>query len=438
MRTSFNATLWGDTHNLPTADDRVVYLYLCHNRAVEISGLYRVDLTTVLRETAVDLETLFRSLTLLGGAGLVWQDEGLVFVPRIPADQHLWSRPAWQQIVQKVRTRYGHTVNRMGRPNAAVAAWSRWVERHAPKHTQYNTPLSTPHTVTSNNTLHGTTPATPSHHPTVHPTGVQHVGQSTVMPTPIDIETRRQGDTMATKLDSTTPPHIPSPPNTISNSSSFEEGGVGGVRPGSTEHAMDDNTIIRNRNADTEAPDGSYLPPSVTGGAFFGSLPTDGAPEQFEPPTEAQVRMVMAAYVRRRWDKYPHFAAVDVDDEAGKFMDHFTATRWRRTRGIAMTDWQQAAQRWLREWMTFNAPAWEAFNRGLPLSVRAVEVTEHGQTLPPTLAAVVDPVAVWEETKRRLGFADDGDGSEKASASVDAPTVAQQAHNEHDESMISD
>lgn len=394
MPTTFNPTIWRETVAMPSAEDRLLYVWLCHNKRIHISGLYAVEFGDIIADTGLTSEAVFRTMTLLAGSGMAVADDGLVFVPRIPVDQHLWSRTAWPQIVARTREAHGSRLSIYGRPNGAYLAWCQWVDRHRPvQYPNTNTrhrPPRHPSTVGGIDNPHPI--------PTVHPAPLQHPARSGVLAAPTDDKKRHEHDTEATMQYPEQ--QYPPPSFTIdyNNSSSDQEGGVGG---GSAVGVRDNAPTSRGRRPQAEAPEGSFLPSSAPVGGFFRPEGADGRPVAFQPPTEAQIEMVMRAYLQRRWATYAHFAAIDVALEVTRFVDHYTATGWKRTRGIPLTDWIQAAERWMRVWPQHNRDAWRAFQAGRTARPTAVAREDVREAASDRAAADApqDPVAAWERIK---------------------------------------
>lgn len=441
MKTQFDPSVWAEMTMLPTVEERVLYLYLQHNAAVEISGLYRIEMTTILAETCLDVESLWRCLTSLSSSQLAVMEEGLVFVPRIPRDQHFWSR-SWEPIVERLRETYGSLLNRSGRPNAAFVTWMSWFRRNQVTHGAHKVAtkgsksgaevLSIPDTHGGiDNTLPPTVGSkvltipqksidnTPHRGVLTIPTMPHHGGYCGVTSGENRTQNGQNADKKRTKRGRKQGIAHPPPPNKQLNSSSALEGGVGGDRRLGAER---DNTAFADSDAHPADQDASFLPPSELATGFFSPDGTQGHPQRFTPPTEAQVAYVMRDYLRRRWTLKRHFPAVDPDVEAAKFMDHFTATKWRRSRGEPVKDWIQAAYRWLRVWPEFNQTEYEAWQAAAPPTRRAVQAREAGDIerdphQDPTLdASAGDAIELWETKKRALGLTDDAETTSPGTA----------------------
>jgi len=130
--TRFQHNIWYKLHNFPhlTKNDWLVYLYLCHNREVERSGIYLLDEDTAFVALKITQFELQQSMHGIGNSGLLFYDRNLLYVPFLSVEQE-FGQEQDRYWIQKVKNalKFVNYPSSRGSPHPNLA-FDKWRSDH--------------------------------------------------------------------------------------------------------------------------------------------------------------------------------------------------------------------------------------------------------------------------------------------------------------------
>lgn len=109
-----------------TTEEKLVFLYLSHNKDMQATGLYEISTMQIALILGFSVSVLEKALQRLQNAGLMVMDKNLIYVPNIGLEQ-LFSNHQDRYWIQKVKKalKYGTfpSEHGVGSTNIAFNAW---------------------------------------------------------------------------------------------------------------------------------------------------------------------------------------------------------------------------------------------------------------------------------------------------------------------------